>query len=314
LIGVTGNRERLEIYQFDPEIGWKTTPSTRYYRSSPYYAHFSYFDPDGFPTSEDRWKQRLDPAAPSFALIGDSMTEGYYVPYEKSFAAIVDRELPDLQVVNLGVSGYAPDQYLLASRRALPGRNVKRIGVIFYPGNDTVDVLSDRYLGYAKPVFGDSFAKPINLPLPNLRGAETLGGLRGFVNGSAIYSMFRPFYKRYISPPPEYETSRDRLRYREEGMAKSVKLMAAISSENPGVPSRIFYVPRLEEIGERDLLERNVAMFRDECEHNGVECVVPSFLTEAQDPDVFYLVGDGHLNATGTAELANVILAAYPDS
>ena len=312
LAGLSGARERLEIYAFDPEIGWRTRPSSRFFRSTPYYAHFNYYDPDGFPASEARYGERLDPERPTIAFIGDSMAEGYYVPYEESITERVDRATPDDQVLNLGVSGYAPDQYLMAARRHLPSYAVRRIAVIFFPANDTVDVLKDRYLHYAKPLFGTSLERPSNVPLERLEPEQEGSGLRRAVRGLALYALLRPLYKTYIAPPSPYVPSRENLRYSEEGMVRSVEMMARIAEENPVARFQVFYIPRREELHERDLLERNLALFHGECDERGIACSAPAFLLEAEDPDRFYILGDGHLSAAGTAAFAGAFLGAGP--
>jgi hypothetical protein len=60
-----------------------------------------------------------DPARPSLFFVGESITSGHGLEWEESYPAVVGEEL-GLQVVNLGVEGYASDQAFLRLLDALP--------------------------------------------------------------------------------------------------------------------------------------------------------------------------------------------------
>jgi len=102
----------------------------------------------------------LDANRPSVAIIGDSFVEGYCLPYKKSFAYLLGDLVKDKQIINLGVNGYSPDQYLLYSRRHLKNFNVKDIIVAFFPYNDIPMVFrkytESQKLGYSKPYFEEN--------------------------------------------------------------------------------------------------------------------------------------------------------------
>lgn len=133
LNGITGFQDRLSVYEFDDILGWKTKPDSKAFRSTGNFAHYNYYGPQGFPVDKDNWEESLNADTPSVAIIGDSLTEGYYLPYENTFTYLIDQKVPDIQVINLGVSGYAPDQYLLFARRHIDDYNVTDVIVIFFP-------------------------------------------------------------------------------------------------------------------------------------------------------------------------------------
>ena len=86
---------------FDPELGWKLSA-----------------DIDGWVRQKGHGLPAGDLTTPAdherFLFIGDSFTQGLYVEDHENFAWLFGaRHRPDAQVLNLGVSGYGPDQMLL---------------------------------------------------------------------------------------------------------------------------------------------------------------------------------------------------------
>jgi hypothetical protein len=79
-------------------------------------------------------------------LLGDSLTYGYGVGDEQTFARLVDDARPDVEIVNLGVQGYGLDQ----SRLALEARGLAyRPDVVVLDvctGNDFLDDLLPTFL------------------------------------------------------------------------------------------------------------------------------------------------------------------------
>ena len=53
------------------------------------------------------------------AFIGDSFTEGIGLPYEDTFVGQIAKARPNLRIVNLGVSSYAPSIYLAKIKKLL---------------------------------------------------------------------------------------------------------------------------------------------------------------------------------------------------
>ena len=74
------------------------------------------------------------------ALIGDSYTFGWGVPYEQTWGALVERQLADdglpVDVANLGKPGGAPQLYAHIAERALPQFPADYIAVVFTLGDD----------------------------------------------------------------------------------------------------------------------------------------------------------------------------------
>ncbi|MGO8999958.1 MAG: SGNH/GDSL hydrolase family protein [Polyangiaceae bacterium] len=75
-----------------------------------------------------------DPSRPSLLFVGESITTGHGLQWDESYPAIVGEAL-NLQVVNLGVEGYASDQAFLRLLDALPRfEHPVAIVTLFLPG------------------------------------------------------------------------------------------------------------------------------------------------------------------------------------
>ena len=203
VIGIVPSTDRMVTYQFDDTLGWKTRSDYKYYRSSHYYGHFNYYNPQGFPTDFARWHEDASTTTPSIAILGSSHAESYYLPYEQSFPYLLEQKFrekgAEKQVLNLGVSGYAPDQYLLRARTEFPKYHVTDIVVVFFPYNDLPGIESDEYQGFAKPYFKDSLASPENLPLAPPPSQKEEIGLSAQIRNTAIYTLLRPMLRKAIN-------------------------------------------------------------------------------------------------------------------
>ncbi len=311
-IEATGPRSltRLAINEFHPVLGWWPRKHERYFRSSGYYAHFNYYNLDRMPVVKDAFDRTPDPEVPSIALIGDSFVEGYYVPYEKSFANLIDEAFPKRQLLNLGVSGYSPGQYLLRARMQIPSYNVTDIIVFFFGFNDARSVNQGTYQGYAKPLFGEALDRPINVPLQRLRGGgEQPSVVQRIAWNLAIYSVLRPLYRKYVSPPATHGLSEKAFFLKAEEVAKSVRLMAAIRDVAPAARFHIVYLPVYHEVLNADALAQNLALFFQYCGVEGVSCQVPALDALAAETLAQQYIGDqaqeGHFSEEGSARIAD---------
>lgn len=96
--------------QPDPELGWTSKPG-RYLASEPGNV------PMNFGADGHRATPPGKPGAPRIDLVGDSITQGYAVADDETFAWRLAELRPGLAVVNLGVGGYGTVQTLLKMER-----------------------------------------------------------------------------------------------------------------------------------------------------------------------------------------------------
>ena len=311
--GVTGYQETLGIYEFDETLGWRTKQSSRTFRSTRNFAHFNYFNPQGFPVDRENWRKSLDRNTPSIAFIGDSFTEGFYLPYEETFTYLVDQRFPNKQVVNLGVSGYAPDQYLLAARRHLGEYNITYVVGMFFPANDIPDLLKTEASGYAKPVFGESLDAPLNTPLQKLEGDSRVGFrgtvLRTLNDRSALARVSNPLIFKYF--PGLMGVSAPELtpvEYSDLEMRKALRVIQQIAVEFPVERFVVYYVPEIAEVLDREIFNENIILFQDLCAELDLECHTPeSTFQKVSDPNDLYIPVNRHFSKLGASLVADQI-------
>jgi lysophospholipase L1-like esterase len=97
------------------------------------------FDSQGFSAEDSA--QVADNRIPKIITIGDSSTLGYGVPPDRTYAEQLDAMLPDMHVINLGVSGYTSYQGLRVLEKYMPVLNPSLI-IVSFNFNDRRYVLS----------------------------------------------------------------------------------------------------------------------------------------------------------------------------
>lgn len=309
LYGIAGQGDRLSVYEFDDTLGWKTKPNTKYFRSTRDYAHFNYYNPRGFPVAKQDWRKLPSSEAPTIAFIGDSFTEGYYLPYEHTYPYLIDQEFSDKQVVNLGVAAYAPDQYLLSARKHLGDYNATDIVVTFFPFNDLPEISKDTNLGYAKPIFGESLSTPRNTPLKKLRGGVDQGALRWLNDHSAVIRAINPWLFMYVPGLRSFGTSRPEPTYFEESaMRTALRLIKQIEIEFPVETFVVYYVPLYEELLQPELFDQNIELYHELCDELAMGCfTTEKIVGKVSDPSELYLRTDGHFSKRGASLVADHI-------
>lgn len=142
-------------------------------------------------------RERTD--ATRIVAVGDSYTFGQCVEDDETWPAVLERVLPDSEVLNLGVMGYGQDQALLRMRRdGLPyAPDVVVFG--FHPSNVRRNVLSFR--DYAKPRFRltDQGLELENVPVPPPSTYEQLWPPR-------LWNFVTILRDSYATRRPEFRT------------------------------------------------------------------------------------------------------------
>jgi lysophospholipase L1-like esterase len=127
---------------------------------------------EGFRGARDFSLQK-DSGKTRIVLIGDSFTFGEIVSDDESFAALLQREFPNTEILNLGIHGYGHDQMLIHLRES-GLRYHPDIVILGYIAADQSRNLVD-FRSYAKPRFvldGDSLrltGTPVPTPEETLR-------------------------------------------------------------------------------------------------------------------------------------------------
>jgi hypothetical protein len=304
VVGVDPTTDRMATYQFDSTLGWTTRHDFKFYRSSLYYGQFNYYGPEGFPTTRDAWHTRASTSSPSIAFLGSSFVESYYVPYEESFPYHV-KEATGKQVLNLGVSGYAPDQYLLRARTTLPQYNVTDIVAVLFPINDLPGIATDQYQGFAKPYFKDNLDTPVNMPLhePELTQKET--GVAAEIRSTALYTLLRPIVRKAIGINLKESTKMPQT-FDPKKMDNVFKIFAELKKEHPSARLLIYEIPFYKEVANDALYSANTKLFMDTCARYELFCASMDPIIRAhKNMSELFIEGDGHVSAYGAKLVAD---------
>ena len=116
-----------------PYIGHLHTPNNALVIPNPDFATVHHTDGHGFRNAWP-WPQPAD-----IVTLGDSLTFGYGVEDADTWPAIIDRTLPHLRVVNLGLIGASPEQYVRVYETFGTPLEPKMVIVGMYPDNDFWD-------------------------------------------------------------------------------------------------------------------------------------------------------------------------------
>lgn len=289
----------LGAYKFDPELGWALEPNQKIYRSTWAYAHFTHSNALG-ESSGSAHEPPPSQSGPQTALLGDSFVEGFYVSYQKSFAYLLSRFFTDSQTRNLGVSGYGPEQYLLAARRRLPGLELKRTLLFFYAYNDLPYLGHSTLYGlYAKPALSPDLKQVVNAPL----SPSAPSGLDRGKHLPALVSVFLPsmgaLFKKEAPPLPSGALENPKLK--EEQLVRALAISGQVFREFPSSCDLIAYVPAYEEFRAGEI-GRNKELFLAECQRQKLKCLWPENFTASDNPLRYYYSRDNqrHFNEEGS--------------
>jgi len=276
------------------------------------------YDGRGFRNDKD-----LDSA--SIALIGDSFVEGVLIPHDQLVSSQLQSALA-VPVVNLGLSGYGPQQELIVLRRFALGLKPKVVLWFFFEGNDLLDVPRYESLVSRKEVSGDldsvwerSFLRNALFTLASRNATKLQHDSIEAARRSATFikadGTKETFYFAYGSEPLNAEE--------EESLkkAQSCFLEAAKLSAEAGTKFILVYVPSKFRVY-KDLCEFPEDGYSKTWQPNKMPeqmkqwaydkhieflDLTPSLQTVASKGELLYFPDDDHWNAYGNQVVATAI-------
>jgi lysophospholipase L1-like esterase len=136
---VTASPDNLGVYH--PYIGYLQRPNASLVYWGRDYSAVHHTDQYGFRNTEP-WPQHA-----SVVALGDSLTFGYGVGDDEAWPAVINRAWSDLRVMNLGVIGAGPQQYLRVYETFGQKLQPRLLVVGFFARNDFWDAaLFDGWL------------------------------------------------------------------------------------------------------------------------------------------------------------------------
>jgi hypothetical protein len=143
-----GTSERSLTYRYDAELGWAPVPNSSSVVTTARTIHAQH-NSLGFRDIEFTRDSR-----PKVLFIGDSFVWGVDAEADERFTDLLRARLPNLAIVNAGVSGYGTDQEYLLLQRIWATIEPAVVVLIFCSDNDRLDNGTNiRYDGYQKPYF-----------------------------------------------------------------------------------------------------------------------------------------------------------------
>ena len=295
-------------YEFDENLGWDTKKNFKIFRSSNSFAHFTYYDKNGFLVSKDKFQSTTkDETKKNIILIGDSFVEGYYVRSTDSFSVLLDNNHEQIFFINGGVSGYSPEQYVLKFEiiyKNFRENNLYTL-IFFLPYNDIEYFEKKNYEGFSKPYYDSITDSLISNLIENQNWSTNESfKLKHFITKTQIYAVLRPIIKKlfFVNEDIFYQNKKY-YDYDEEDYLKILKFFSKnIPIENEKYA--IFYIPVLKEF-EYGLYENNLNNFFAKC--NELDIVCSNILPLNSDFKDMYLINDGHFNSYGSCVAFNQI-------
>lgn len=120
-------------------------------------------------------------------VLGDSVTMGYGVGDDQTYAAQMEALCPTLQVVNMGLGGYGLGQDYLWYMRDGVKIETDLLTFVFFSANFH-RMMHDKFLGYGKPILRleEGVLTVDNVPVPNTWGSRRLWRLGQFAGGLSL--------------------------------------------------------------------------------------------------------------------------------
>ena len=104
-------RTRRHLIVADEEVGFVLQPNQHMAVRNRDYDYLKETDSNGFPNREP-WPEQAD-----IVFLGDSLITGEGVGIEAQFTTLIDQQLPEHRVVNLGIPGAGPERQYRTYRR-----------------------------------------------------------------------------------------------------------------------------------------------------------------------------------------------------
>jgi lysophospholipase L1-like esterase len=300
----------------DPHFGFLYRPNLSG-RVSRHELDFSFTtDENGF-RNPSPWPEHAD-----IVVVGDSIAFGYGVDDEQAWARLVADALPDLEIINLGLIGAAPEQYLRVLEALGLGLSPQLVLFVLFPANDLSD--SDSFRRW--------LAAGTDVPYKEWRitGGRESARWRRLLEGSYLVTFLRGV-RRSLTSPVAART----IELRDGGRVQLVPGLSDAAKARPGHPVFELVVDTIDEA--RAVSNRRgsdflvllmpakedvylpvaaepapsvILSFKTALQERGIESLdlTPHFRAQARNlPPLFYEV-DGHPNEAGYRLIARAVI------
>jgi lysophospholipase L1-like esterase len=271
---------------------------------------------------EDEIPYERTPGRTRLLVLGDSVAFGFGTRVEDRFSEVIERTRPDLELVNLGVSGYSTDQELLLFREE-GIRYAPDIVLLIFVSNDAA--YNGRPLGHGhpKPVLSlrEDALVLSNVPVPRTRWPVRVK--YALQRNSALFNLARERLRSVAR-----QTSLNRLAGDEllagagsreadfDPLLLTEALIEQLNDEVATAGARLLVVSAATAASLDKDQPSNPALL-EWCETSAVACLdtLPAFRAHVElDPDANPFLQDrSHWSAAGHAVAAGAVLEALND-
>jgi lysophospholipase L1-like esterase len=306
----------------DPYLGYVYPPNhtDRIERSNGDFGFSFTTDEHGF-RNPSPWPERAD-----IVVLGDSMAFGYGVGDDEAWTALLAAQLPGRRIINLGLIGAAPQQYLRIYERFGQALQPGLVLFCLFPGNDLND--AERFDHWVKAGAGSDYRlSSEDAPEPRVTSrlwgllmrsylvtllrdarkkvfARVSGRTMSFPDGSRLELAPAIYASNGLMARPDHPNFRLVLR--------AVEQTRALAELN-GSRFLVLLMPTKEEVYLPLLDERAppaVAPFIPQLEAVGIAYLdlTPPLQAHARQGERLFFEVDGHPNAAGYRVIAQAVL------
>ncbi len=164
------------FWQYHPRYGWSHRPNVMSHFESFGFSSRVSINARGFRGPLASYER---PAKRQRALVlGDSYVWGFGVSDHEVFTAVLERMVPGLEAINLGVSGYSTDQELLLYTDEGYKYDVDWVVLVVASNDFPSNLRGTEYLIYPKPFFSldQGALRLMNQPVPPTPAVKRLAG------------------------------------------------------------------------------------------------------------------------------------------
>lgn len=320
--------DRGYFSKFDPELGWVPIPNVRRYHSDHDFSVLVEQNSLGLRAPEEIRTARGNGDFRALVL-GDSYVWGYGAGQADIFTNKGVHGRQDLELINMGVSGYGTDQALLLYRKSGNEFDVDAVVLVFTTYNDLANNLESNAYGYDKPYF--TLDGELTLHDGHVRDSTLRRWWTGFLTHSRAATVvnngilnLRWLISRSIDDEEALAEARDQVRTPQPLREKDIKglnLTAALIAqlrdevEANGAQFQVVFVPFKPHVLAQQALDHPlVTPLGERLAARGVKFTSPYdiFLERAKAGERLFNLEDNHFNAAGHKLFGEFVAGKLP--
>lgn len=262
-------------------------------------------------------------------FMGDSFTEGVGMSWEKSFVGILDKSMPEVEILNAGVVSYSPKLHYYKLKYLIETVSLRFDEV--YVLIDNSDIMDEITYRDFKPYSENSLKKYGNtLRSYFFKNSYLYYSISSYINKnnrSSITESWNPFSGESIADesalqddefiaatldwsyiPPKYE------KWGKEGLNLAAQNMKSLIElcKSKNIKIKIVIYPWPNMIQRNDLNNIQVQFWEDFCQLNNTQLLnlFPFFINgnnPAETINTYFIPGDVHWNEQGNKYMAELL-------